>query len=188
MILSLKNKIHLKWHNAALIAMTLFLSGCGFHLRGAPPLPPNLKSLAVQSNAPYGPLTQNLTQVLSSIGLTIIPANEHPQLSIVIESEAFSSTSYTQSSSSSTEQYIMSYTVSYHLSDSKNATIWGPKVIKLSQIYSINQNQVLSTDSVQQSIQSQLQQEAVYQLISQLGSLDAQTALAKLGKVPTKQS
>ncbi|NNM59155.1 MAG: hypothetical protein HKM04_05010 [Legionellales bacterium] len=167
------------------LSFTLFLSGCGFHLRGAPPLPPNLHRLGVQSNAPYGALTQNLTQVLKSIGLIISPANEHPPLSLVIDSESFSSTSYTQSSSSSTEQYIMYYTVTYHLINSKSESIWGPKVIKQSQIYSLNQNQVLSTDTVQQSVELQLQQDAVYQIIAQLGSSDAQAAIASLD-IPTK--
>ncbi|MBY0544891.1 MAG: hypothetical protein K2Q14_05000 [Gammaproteobacteria bacterium] len=162
----------------------LLLSGCGFHLRSNPPLPSNLHEMAIQSASPYGKLTQLLTSILTQMGVNIIPAIQKPPLTLVIDSEAFSSNSYTQSSSSSTEQYIMYYTIIYHLANAKGVSIFGPKVVRLAQQYSLNQNQVLSTDSVEQSVQSQMQQDAVYQIITQLGSTDAQVALKSINSSP----
>lgn len=167
--------------------LALLLTGCGFHLRGAPALPPNIHTMGIQSGSPYDNLTLQLTQVISSMGIKVVPVSEHPPLVMVIDNQVFSTNSYTQSASSSTQQYIMYYNIAYHITNGSNVTILGPKTITLSETYSLNQNQVLSTDSVEQSIQQQLQQDAVFQIITQLGSQDAQTAFKNLNNTAVKK-
>jgi LPS-assembly lipoprotein len=166
--------------------MALLLTGCGFHLRGAPPLPPSFHEIGIQSSQPYGQLTLQLTQILNAMHVKVVPLTQHPAVVLVIDSEVFTSDTTTQSASSSTQQYIMYYIVTYHLANATGGTIFGPRTLKLSEPYSVNQNQVLSTGSVQQSLQQELEQEAVYQIIQQLGSQDAQTALNNLGQQPPK--
>lgn len=169
-----------------LTSMAFLLAGCGFHLRGTPPLPPSIHEVGIQSSQPYGPLTLELTQILNAMHIQVTPLTQHPPLVLVVDDETFTSNTTTQSASSSTQQYIMYYTVVYHLADGKGNTIYGPKTIRVSEPYSVNQNQVLSTGSVEQSIQQELEQEAVYQIIQQLGSQDAQNALNNLNKQPPK--
>lgn len=175
------------WLISLLASMTLLLTGCGFHLRGNPPLPPNLHEISIQSSQPYGPLTLQLTQIFRSMHIQVVPPTQHPPVTIVIDSESVSNNTTIQSASSSIQQYIMYYTVVYHLVNAKAETIYGPKTITLSEPYSINQNQVLNTDSVQQSLEQELQQQVVYQIIQQLGSQDAQVALTTLKAAPPPQ-
>lgn len=169
-------KVHTISFIVLLLGITL-LTGCGFHLRGAAPLPPNIKSISLHSATPYSLLMQELKEIFVSMKIAVVTPTEHPDLILVIDSETFSSTSLVQSASSSTEQYIMYYTITYHLDDAKNQSIWGPKNLRLSQTYSINQNEVLTTGTIEQTIQQQLQQEAAGRIIVQLGSVDAQKAL-----------
>jgi LPS-assembly lipoprotein len=163
-----------------ILFLALFIAGCGFHLRGMAPLPPNIKVIGLQSINPYGSLTQLLKQILPSLGAQIVPVTDNPPIILAIDSDTFGTDSTVQSASSSTQQYTMTYVVVYHVEDAKGNTLFGPKQIHLSEIYSVNQNQVLSTDSVQQNTEHDLQQQAVIQIVTQLGSTSAQQALAKV--------
>jgi LPS-assembly lipoprotein len=156
------------------------LAGCGFHLRGSLPLTTELKVLAINSANPYGTLTLQLKQILQSMGAQIVPEESHPALTLFIDNESFTETSITQSASFSVQQYMMVFTVTYHLTDKKGNAIYSPKPVIVKQLYSVNQNQVLSTDAQLQTLQQEMQQTAVYQILSQLNSVEAKTALAKI--------
>lgn len=158
------------------------IAGCGFHLRGIAPLPSNVKVIGLKSVTPYGSLSQLLKQILPSLGAQIVPLSDNPPVILAIDSDTFSTDSTVQSASSSTQQYTMKYVVVYHVEDAKGKVIFGPKEVHLSEIYSVNQNQVLSTDSVQQNAEHDLQQQAVMQILTQLGSTSAQQALANTVK------
>lgn len=147
---------------SCLLAIGLVVSGCGFHLRGSLPLSTDLKILAINSSSPYGPLTLQLKQILKSMGAQVVATENHPPITIYIDNEGFTQNSVTQSASFSVQQYMMFYTVNYHVVDKAGRTIFGPKTITIKQLYSVNQNQVLSTDAQLQNLQQQMQQTAVH--------------------------
>ncbi len=157
------------------MSAALLLCACGFHLRGNMPLPPELHTVAIVSNDPYGALTLELTQILKSMGADIVDKTAHPPTTLVLEAEGYSQTTVRESASFSVQQYMMEYYVTYHVTRDKRT--YGPRTIKSKQLYAINQNQVLSTDIQQEELRKQMQQSAVYQIISQLNSPDAIAAL-----------
>ena len=55
-----------------LALLLLLLAGCGFHLRDALLLPPDLGPVRVQARDPDGPLAQQLQQALQRAGATVV--------------------------------------------------------------------------------------------------------------------
>src|SRR3546814_9547231 len=58
----------------AILVLALGLTACGFHLRGAPTLPPDLGPVRVIATDPYSPLAESLSVALEQAGAT--PAAE----------------------------------------------------------------------------------------------------------------
>ena len=54
-----------------LLLMTLMLSACGFHLRSALTLPPDLGPVRVVAGDPYSPLAESLAVALEHAGANL---------------------------------------------------------------------------------------------------------------------
>jgi len=54
-----------------LIVLCIFLTACGFHLRGQYSLPPHLQTLAIQPDDPYSPLQREIRSSLRLSGVSV---------------------------------------------------------------------------------------------------------------------
>ena len=141
-------------------------------------IPKQINEIRIISATPYSALSLTLRQLLLSMHIQVIPPNQPAAFSLSIERETFRSNSMTQSASSSSQQYILYYDVTYHLENRAGQTLFGPKTLTLSETYSVNQNQVLTTSTIQTTLQTKLQEDAAYQILSQLSAQEAQAAIA----------
>ena len=167
-----------------LLLLTLSLSACGFHLRKQPPLPPELKTLYVQSDQPYELLTLQLTQILRSMGVTLVDTAKEAPVTLKIFNERYTTSILSESASSSTKQYTLFLTVQYQMQNSSGKVLFGPKTVREQSNYTINENQVSSTNTQQNSLKEEMQRDAVFSILMQLGSTDAINAVS--GKTKKK--
>jgi LPS-assembly lipoprotein len=63
------NLTPLKW---LCLFLFLFLSACGFHLRGAYHFPPQLQNVYVLYSQPFDPLVRKITQSLQASGVQLV--------------------------------------------------------------------------------------------------------------------
>lgn len=167
-----------------LFLLTLSLTACGFHLRSQPPLPPELKTLYVQSDDPYGQLTLQLEQILQSMGVTIVDTSKEAPVTLKIFNEQYTTSILSESASSSTKQYTLYLIAQYEVLNNKGKILFGPKTVKEQSNYTVNENQVSSYNTQEDSLKEELQRDAVFSILMQLGSTDAVNAIS--GKTKSK--
>lgn len=156
-----------------LCLLTMFLSACGFHLRSTATLPTAFNPLYVQSSDPYGAFTLELRQILKTQHITLVDRRADAKYTLEIRGENTSTSVLSESASSNTKQYILYYTVTYAVSRADGTVVFGPKIITSQRNYTVNENQVLSTDTEQQALISEMQHDTIALLFAQLGSADA---------------
>lgn len=166
---------HKKYY--VLFLLVCFIAGCGFHLRGNFKLPPNLQQLYITSDNPYGPVTVQLKQILGHSGAEL-EEQPGPQITTLsIKNQRFSQTTFSQSASSKTTQYTLYFSLDYELQDNKGQTLYGPKTVHVQGNYTVNQDAILTTSTQEDTLRTELQQQAVYQLIEQLNSKNVAAAV-----------
>lgn len=150
----------------------LLTVGCGFHLKKEPPLPEELHSIYFKSAYPYSHLTLVLKQVLRSQGIKLTDEPNEAQLTLNVISETYSSSTLSESASAATKEYSLTYTVKYSLLDQDGETVYGPKQIQTFRYYTVNEDQVISSTNELDVIHREMQRDALYQMLNQLGSED----------------
>lgn len=159
------------------LLLSVSLTACGFHPRHSMPLPPDFKAVAVTSGNPYGALTQQVSQILTSMQVDVLPEPKDAPFTLSLFGESIYNHMFSQSASSLTKQYTLTYSISYQLQASDGTIIYGPKYITAFRNYMVNERQILSTTTEQQILSTDLQHDLVYQLMTQLGSHDVADAI-----------
>tara|TARA_B100000989_G_scaffold290850_1_gene264561 strand:- start:59981 stop:60547 length:567 start_codon:yes stop_codon:yes gene_type:complete len=155
---------------AVVIATCLLLSACGFQLRGTQNIPPQMQRLAINSSAPYGVLTIQLEQMLSQAGVRILEPTDEAPVTLKIFNAAIRNNTLSESASSTTKMYTMHYSVNFEILGSDGKVIYGPNTINTSRNYMVNENQVLSMGIETEKLQKEMQRDAAFQILTQLGS------------------
>ncbi len=152
-----------------LCLLALLLLGC-FHLRRPKPLPPVLHRLHVESSAPYSDLTIQLKQLLENMHIQLVADPRDAKITLALMHESFHSITVSESSNAKTKQYRLEFNIDYQLQDEKANLIYGPKNIHTSRIYTVQEDQVLSSSNETDMLHQEMQQDAVYQIITELSS------------------
>ncbi len=169
-----------------LFLLICFIAGCGFHLRGNVNLPTSLQQLYIASGNPYGPVTLQLKQILGHSGVSI-EDQPGPQITTLsLKSERFNQTTFSQSASSKTNQYTLYFSLDYELQNNKGEILYGPRTINTQGNYTVNEDAVLTTSTQEATLRTELQRQAVYQLIEQLNSKSVATAVQTTPKNPNE--
>ena len=167
-----------------LFLLVFFIAGCGFHLRGNFKLPPNLQHLYITSDSPYGPVTVQLKQILGHSGAQVEDQPGPEIITLSVKNQRYNQTTFSQSASAKTTQYTLYFSLDYELQNNKGIALYGPKTVSVQGNYTVNQDAVLTTSTQEDTLRSELQRQAVYQLIEQLNS----PAVAKAVKTVPKST
>jgi LPS-assembly lipoprotein len=143
----------------------LLLAGCGYHLRGHAPLPPQLQALNLQSSAPYSQLSKQLRRSLRNRGAHLTQA---APITLRILTQDMSDRIVSIGLSTITRQKIFTLLIQYQLEDPKGNIIHPQQNVQVQKFVTFDSNQILGSTTQEELIISELNQEAVNQLIEQL--------------------
>lgn len=169
------------------------LFACGFQLRGANSLPPNLRVLSLKSNNPYGLFEANLKKSLEMVGVTLVAKPQDAPITLqILQTTLFSLPSSVGTSSQATV-YTVSYEVKMALIDHTGKILMGPRDVTSSSTMTVNAQQEINTTNQLDILSQQLQQDVITQIFAILTSEQARQALAhhegtKITKVKKKSS
>lgn len=119
------------------LALVLLLAGCGFHLRNALTLPPDIGPVRVVSPDPYSPLAESLAQALTRAGAAA-PADASAVegvASLEIISEQWGDTPIALDQYGRAQEFSLRYATQFALRDGKGNDVLAPQVIELSRDY-----------------------------------------------------
>src|SRR5262245_4808424 len=156
-----------------LLAATLLLSACGFHLRGQATLP--FETLYVQANvgSPFALQLRRAVQSGSSTRITDKAAGSEAVLQILNELQEKEILSL--GSGGRVREFQLRYRVQFRLTDEKNREHIPATEIVLKRDYSFNDEQVLSKESEEALLYRDMRSDAVYQMVRRLQAAKPQS-------------
>ena len=129
---------------ATLLAVVLMLAGCGFHLRDALLLPPDLGPLQVTGTDRDGPLVNLLESALARAGATVVgadgdaaiaAADAQPVARLRILSERLGDTPISVDRSGRSQEFNLRYAVIFDLHRADGSNMVPQQAIELSRDY-----------------------------------------------------
>lgn len=148
----------------ALMVGLLGLSACGWHLRGAQPIPEELKTLHLSVPGEYAQLKRTLKRSLRTFGVNVQEQAGDAPLSLeVIELDNHRRTVSTSSRGKDAEYELTTY-LTYQLKDKQGTVLLGPETISTERIYLFDPNRVASSSEEERLLRAEMQ-EALIQIL-----------------------
>ena len=171
-------KLSLIFRTFSILFLIGLLANCGFHLRGSIPLPPQLETIYIQSDRPFGEFEQVLRQTLRTYKVNLATDVKQAPITLNIISAQLNQTAGAVSGNASMRQYTLNYIVTYNVL-AKNGTIIIPTAtVSSNTTFTSDMNKMMtsSSNTTAQYLPS-LQRDAVSRMIDRLTSENSHTAL-----------
>lgn len=143
----------------ALVALVLTLSACGFHLRNALTLPPDLGPVKVTARDRYSGLAQLLNRSLDSAGVQRANASQLDVATLRIESERWASTPLSIDAQGRAQEYTLRYAVVFSMVDAEGEDIVPQQAVELARDYLSIPTQSIGTDSERDLLSKEMERE-----------------------------
>lgn len=152
----------------------LFLSGCGFHLRGtsSTALPPELSTLRVTMGGAGYPLllveVRNALLALGNVRLTDDVSASVPVLQL--NSETSTSQVLAIDSSGRISAYLLNYRVDYSLIGADKKALFPNQSVKLQREYGFDRLNVIASEKQSEFLQNEMRRDVAQQILRRLAS------------------
>jgi LPS-assembly lipoprotein len=160
----------------AALAFVLALAGCGFHLRDALLLPPDLGAVQVQSSDPDGFLVQQLQQSLQRAGATIAAADAVDAARLHIIGERWGDTPISVDQYGRSQEFTLRYAVFFDLQRADGTDLVPRQAIELSRDYVSVPTNSAGTEGEREILQREMRREMVSSILRRI---DAVSRLAQ---------
>lgn len=146
--------------NAFILLLTLALSGCGFHLRNALVLPPDLGPIRVESRDPYSPLALELSQALARVGATLAVEGVVDDVATLdLVSEQWGNMPLSIDERGRAQEFTLRYAVVFELRGADDQVLVPRQVIELARDYISVPTRAIGDDSERDILTRELQRE-----------------------------
>ncbi|CAN5598096.1 LPS assembly lipoprotein LptE [soil metagenome] len=123
------------FHIGIVASLALMLAACGFQLRDALTLPPDLGPVRLQADDPYSALLQSLTQSLERAGAVIVRDADQDAAVLRILSEHWATTPISVDQFGRAQEFSLRYAVVFRLDRADDSVLVPQQVIELSRDY-----------------------------------------------------
>ncbi len=167
----------------ALALLVLALPACGFHLRDALTLPPDMDEVRVVAQDPYSALAQSLSRSLERAGIDV-PAADSPGASVLgIHSEQWESQALSVDQFGRAQEYTLRYAAVFSLVDGAGEVLVPQQVIELSRDYVSLPEDSTGSESERELLTRELQREMASSVLRRIDSVTRSRA-AEAGQAP----
>lgn len=157
----------------SLCTLVVGLSACGFHLRGALIVPPELQMLQILPQGSFNPFQQYLRSILPKNGICIvdIPPCDTGFAILTILSEQIIDRTIAFGIDGQNNRVVIQFTLVYQIMHSSGQELICPTTIQVERELNINPNAVLGTDQERKRVLNDLYIDATQQLLRNLTPL-----------------
>lgn len=152
-------------------ALVLTLSACGFHLRDALVLPPDLGPVKVQATDRYSPLAESLAQALTRAGA--VPATEDtPEPAVLdIRAERWDRTPVSVDERGRAQEFSLRYAVVFELRGGDGRMIVPQQSIELSRDYISVPAASIGTEDEREILEKELRREMTASILRRIDAV-----------------
>ncbi len=162
--------------------LLLGLSACGFHLRDALSLPPDLGPVRVTAGDPYSPLRQSLERALGHAGATVAPTDDERALTtLAIRSEHWASTPLSLDQFGRAQEYTLRYAVVFAMSDGNGDVLVPQQSVELSREYVSVPSDSTGSDTERELLARELQREMTASILRRIDAATREVREAATG-------
>ena len=174
----------------ALLALTLLLSACGFHLRGQGsqyllPFPTLYVGLPSTS-----PLAIDLKRTVRAYGGTTIvdaPQEADGIIEVLSDPEKTRSKSILSlNASGRVRQYLLSYAIVFQVRDQQGNLLLGPTAVNLTRALDFNETQLLAKEQEEALLYKDMQSDLVQQMMRRMAAIQPVAAMSVAPAVPAR--
>jgi len=157
--------------HALSIVLVLALSACGFHLRDALQLPPDLGPLRVQSQDRYSPLAESLAEALERAGATPAAEDATDVATLQVISEKWGNTPLSVDSFGRAQEYTLRYAVFFRMTRADGSELVPQQALELSRDYVSVATRSAGTDSEREILANELRREMVTSILRRIDAV-----------------
>jgi len=149
--------------NIILLISILFISACGYQLRGKIDLPEELKSLYLQGGSKE--LRKVLRKTLKSSGGNLVTEIRQAGMIVNVEKDKMEKRVLSLSSTGRASEYEIIYRLEFNLLDNEGKVLSTKQKIELSKEYFNDQEEILGKDNEELVIREELYRNAVRSMV-----------------------
>jgi LPS-assembly lipoprotein len=162
----------------SLLAITLALSACGFHMRGEVTLPSGLQRVHVQIADPFSPLKRDLEAALKRGGAKIEENPGTDVADVTISAVSIGPVARSVGANAYVNEFSMVYHVELQITDAANKVLIPKQVIEHSREFTFDQTQAIGTTAEQDEIKKEMERDMVQAIVRKVDAA---------AKIETKQ-
>ncbi len=153
---------------ALFLCLLTSLSACGFHLRGAVVLPPELQVMAVQDAQPSTRIAPLLRRALQAQGVRLVDDAAQPHARLRLLGESLVRRVEAVDNNGRALQYGLRYTVRFSLLG-PDGTLWlPPQAVSLRRELRFDETDVLGAGGEQAQLEAEMRREVVRDILRRL--------------------
>lgn len=150
----------------------LLLSACGFHLREALTLPPDLAGVQVVARDPYSPLAQALTRSLERAGFEVPERAGEGVAVLRILSERWDSQAISVDQFGRAQEFTLRYAAVFSMQGVDGEELVPEQVIELSRDYVSLPNNSSGSESEREMLSRELQRDMAAAVLRRIDSVN----------------
>ncbi len=155
----------------AAIGLVLFLSACGFHLRNALTLPPDLGPVDVIASDRYSALARSVERALAAAGATSAEQGATGVAVLNIQSERWASLPASLDAQGRAQEYTLRYAVVFSMRDADGRDIVPQQAIELARDYLALPADSIGADSERALLSNELEREMTASIIRRIDAV-----------------
>lgn len=166
----------------AILVLALGLTACGFHLRNALSLPPDLGPVRVVAKDPYSPLAESLSAALEDAGAVAAPeGTDEGVATLRIRLEKWGSTPISIDQFGRAQEYTLRYAVMFSLDKADGTNLVPEQTVELSRDYVSVPNRSTGTEGEREVLAREMQKEMTASILRRI---DAASRAPMPGAIP----
>ena len=159
------------------ITLTLFLSACGFQLRGSVNLPAGVEPLFIGGELANSQLGTEVRNLLNGNDIKLAETQESANYRLIITGRDSQTRTLSLGGGTTAAEYQLTESVTFELQNKQAETVLGPRTIDQRSIMRNDPNQVLSSGEEQQILRREMTTNLAAQIARQLGSFNYSKAV-----------
>jgi LPS-assembly lipoprotein len=151
-----------------LVLLVVFLSSCGFHLRGEAQLSPAMQVLAIEGADALSPLGRDLRKALDRSGARVVEAGTEGAAVLRIGSNQFRTDVLSVGGNARANEYTIRYHVEFDVVGAGATPLLAKQTIELSRDFTFDATQALGIAAEQDLLTGELQRDMVQAILRRL--------------------